>query len=159
MNQAKCTSPIASQPASATFPFRVADDASDLLKRLFRHFSGSITARLWDGSTRNVGVATHKESGPHFVLVFHSPKSICYLVLGRDPLRLTNACLSGDVDIEGDVDTALRALADIRLCQVSVRDRMRAWLCLLRLSVLTAVLPDQSEKPVLASRDRGTRMQ
>jgi cyclopropane-fatty-acyl-phospholipid synthase len=126
-------------PATATryrrlrvVPFRIIDDASDLLARLFRNYPGQISLRLWNGSIVNVGVFRVDDPAPAFTLVFRNPDVICRLVLGRDPLRLAAACARGDVDIEGDVFAALSLKEYLKSLHLPLSDRLSGLLAALR---------------------------
>ena len=52
---------------------RDVDDASDLLKRLFRSFNGSFALRLWNGTTLRLGKTGPDQPDPQFTLVFRNP--------------------------------------------------------------------------------------
>ena len=61
---------------------RCADEASDLLKRLFRRFDGSFALRLWNGTTLRLGNAASHAFDPPFTLVCHHPGFVRSMVLG-----------------------------------------------------------------------------
>ena len=114
-------------------PHRGADEVSDLLKRLFRGFDGSLALRLWNGTTLRLGKAGPDESEPPFTLVCRNPGVVRSMVLGRDPLRLVEAFFRGDIDIEGDFFAALRLKDHLHSIRLSLRDRLGALLTALRL--------------------------
>ena len=109
------------------------DDASALLKRLFRSFDGSLAMRLWNGSTLRLGADAAHETEPPFTLVCRSPSVVRAMVLGRDPLRLVDAYFRGDVDIEGDFFAALELKDHVHSIRLSFHDRFGALLAVLRL--------------------------
>lgn len=109
------------------------DDASALLKRLFRSFDGSLAMRLWNGSTLRLGADAAHETEPPFTLVCRSPSVVRAMVLGRDPLRLVDAYFRGDVDIEGDFFAALELKDHVHSIRLSFHDRFGALLAGLRL--------------------------
>ncbi len=112
---------------------RCADEASDLLKRLFRRFDGSFALRLWNGTTLRLGNAASHAFDPPFTLVCHHPGFVRSMVLGRDPLRLAEAYFQGDIDVEGDFFAALCLKDHLNSIRLSLRDRLGALLTTLRL--------------------------
>lgn len=109
------------------------DDASALLKRLFREFDGSLAMRLWNGSTLRLGGDAPRESEPPFTLVCRNPSVVRAMVLGRDPLRLVEAYFRGDIDIEGDFFAALELKNHVHSIRLSLHDRLVALFGALRL--------------------------
>ena len=101
-------------------------EASDLLKRLFRGFEGSLALRLWNGATLRLGAARPDAAAPPFTLVCRSPSVVRAMVLGRDPLRLAEAYFRGDIDIEGDFFAALALKDHLNSIRMSGLDRLRA---------------------------------
>lgn len=91
---------------------RGADEASGLLKRLFRSFDGSVALRLWNGATLSLGKTGKHEPNPRFTLVCHHPGVVRSMVLGRDPLCLVEAYFRGHLDVEGDFFAALTGYPD-----------------------------------------------
>ena len=118
---------------------RGVDDASDLLKRLFRSFNGSFALRLWNGTTLRLGKAGPDQPDPPFTLVFRNPSVVRSMVLGRDRLRLAEAYFRGDIDVEGDFFAALSLKDHLNSIRLSLGERLGA--------VFSAFLlraPDQS---------------
>ncbi len=105
---------------------RGAEVASDLLKRLFRGFDGSLAMRLWNGTTLRLGAPGAGDVEPRFTLVCHSPDAVRSMVLGRDTLRLAEAYFQGDIDIEGDFFAALNLKDHLHCIRLTLRDRMGA---------------------------------
>lgn len=74
--------------ASGSIADRRADDASDLLKRLFCGFDGSLAMRLWKGTNLRLGAPDAGGAEPRFTLVCRHLSVVRSMALGRDPLRL-----------------------------------------------------------------------
>src|SRR4030088_2189805 len=85
--------------APAAAAYRGSEIASDLLRRLFRRLPMSLTLRLWNGASVRVG-ADAGAPDSRFALVFCNPEAVSAAVLGRDPLRLGEACICGGLRIE-----------------------------------------------------------
>jgi len=102
------------------------DDASNLLKRLFRSFNGSFALRLWNGTILRLGKAGSDQPEPPFTLVFRNPSVVRAMVLGRDRLRLAEAYFRGDIDIEGDFFAALRLKDHLNSIRLSLSERLGA---------------------------------
>ena len=99
-------------------------EASELLKRLFRRFDGRLALRLWEGTTLVLGNAEIDDAQPKFTLVCRSPSVIRSMVLGRDPLRLPEAYFRGDIDIEGDFFAALSLKDHLSAIRMSTLERL-----------------------------------
>ena len=112
---------------------RGADQASDLLKRLFRGFDGSLALRLWNGTTLRLGSGGTDEREPPFTLVCRNPSVVRSMILGRDPLRLVDAFFRSEIDIEGDFFAALGLKDHLRSIRLTFLDRLSAVLTALRL--------------------------
>ena len=108
-------------------------EASDLLKRLFRGFDGSLALRLWNGTTLSLGNARHDNPRPPFTLVCRHPGVVRSMVLGRDPLRLAESYFRGEIDIEGDFFAALGLKDHLHSIRMSTLDRVGAVFSALRL--------------------------
>ncbi len=112
---------------------RGAHPASDLLNRLFRSFDGSLTLRLWNGTTLTLGRTRQEEPDAPFTLVCRSPGVVRSMVLGRDRLRLVEAYFRGDIDIEGDFFAAIRLKDHLNTIRLSSLERLGAVLAAVRL--------------------------
>ena len=108
-------------------------EASDLLKRLFRGFNGSLALRLWNGTILNLGNAGHHSPRQAFTLVCRHPSVVRSMVLGRDPLRLAEAYFRGEIDIEGDFFAALGLKDHLHSIRMSTLGRVGAVFSALRL--------------------------
>ncbi len=104
----------------------LADDVSDLLKRLFRGFNESLAMRLWNGATLRLGATGALDTEPRFTLVCRNPSVVRSMVLGRDPLRLAESYFQGGIDVEGDFFAALRLKDHLHTIRLTFRDRLGA---------------------------------
>ena len=118
-----------------------AGHASELLKRLFSSFGGSLALRLWNGTTLRLGKAGAEAEPPRFTLVCRHPSVVRSLVLGRDRLRIPEAYFRGDIDIEGDFFAALSLKDHLNSIRLSARNRLFAVLGALRLPVAKDAQP------------------
>ena len=125
---------------------RYADEASDLLQRLFRNFDGTLALRLWNGTTLRLGNAASPSFDPSFTLVCHHPGFVRSMVLGRDPLRLAEAYFQGDIDVEGDLFAALCLKDHLNSIRLSLRDRLGALFTALRLHAPDDARPDSGSR-------------
>jgi cyclopropane-fatty-acyl-phospholipid synthase len=107
-----------------------------LLTQLFRRYPGSLAVRLWNGDSFSVGSASSTVAAPPFVLVLRSPRAICTMILGQNPLRLAEAYFRSDFDIEGDLFAALRIKDHLETLQIPFRERLPAAMRALRLLAL-----------------------
>lgn len=158
VDAASCSAPQVDHQAANAVSLRASwgildqsgDELSDLLKRLFRSFNGSLALRLWNGTTLRLG---KEKSEPQFTLVCHNPSVVRSIVLGRDPLRLVEAFFRGDIDIEGDFFAALGLKDHLHSIRLSARDRLRALFTALRLRAPNDARPGPgSHRSTLHSR-------
>jgi cyclopropane-fatty-acyl-phospholipid synthase len=96
------------------------EPAKYILHRLFDDFAEGIRFRLWDGSEMELG-----RDKPKMGLTFHSAAAFRGMALTRDPLRLAEYYLHGDVDIEGDVYSAIHIRRHLEALHLTWRDRIR----------------------------------
>jgi cyclopropane-fatty-acyl-phospholipid synthase len=108
-----------------------------LLTRLFRHFDGNLTLRLWNGNSLRVGKAAGLTPDPAFALLFRHPRVVWSMVLGRDPLGLAQAYFQGDIDIEGDIFGAVSLKDHLHSLRMSPGERLRSAYTALQLKNLT----------------------
>jgi cyclopropane-fatty-acyl-phospholipid synthase len=86
-----------------------AESATPLLDTVFAHYAGTpFGIRFWD-STR----WSSSNRDPAFSLVLHTPEAWRTLSHSPDELALASHYVDGDIDIEGDLYLALRAIAQI----------------------------------------------
>lgn len=164
MSNLLSTAGVASQPslqeigeAGVLRPARVAaqrgaDEAAALLKRLFRSFEGSLAVRLWNGTTVRLGKADSHQFEPPFTLVCHHPGFVRSMILGRDPLRLAEAYLQGDIDVEGDFFAALGLKDHLHSIRLSLGDWAGALFTALRLQTRGDAQPDSGSARPLRHR-------
>jgi cyclopropane-fatty-acyl-phospholipid synthase len=120
-------------PQDAATGYRGRELAVNLLKRLFKRFPGSVTLRLWDGTTLRAGAKAGGGQESPFTLVFRNPQVIASAVLGRDPLALAEAYFRGDMDIEGDFFAALSIKDHLDALQMPLSEKLMAAFTALRL--------------------------
>lgn len=90
----------------------------DIVRRVFRDYSGRLAVRLWDGRILAFG-----NGSPECTLVFREPRPFRELILSRDPLRLAEAYFLGRVDVEGDLYAALRLKDHLRSLRLAVIEK------------------------------------
>ncbi len=95
-----------------------AESARHILRRIFQGFEGGIFFRLWDGTEMRIG------ANPKVGLVFHSPGAFRTLALSRDPMRLAEHYVHGEVDIEGDVYSAINIRRHLEKLHLSLAERL-----------------------------------
>lgn len=89
-----------------------------LLRCVLRDYPGSVAVRLWDGSTLEFGTGA-----PGFTLNFRHPRVFRDLVLFRDPLRLAEAYIRGNVDLDGDLYPVLALKDHLQTVSLTVAER------------------------------------
>ncbi len=130
---------VSEAPAgTSTGAYRGSELAAELLARLFHRLPMSLTLRLWNDATVQVGAAGPDAPPSRFSLVFRNPEVVCSAVLGRDPLRLAEAYFRGDLDIEGDFFAALALKDHLQTLQLSVGEQIGVAASALRLRALNA---------------------
>jgi cyclopropane-fatty-acyl-phospholipid synthase len=144
-------------PARRAGAYRGSELACDLLTRLFRRLPLSLTVRLWDDTTWQVGAINSGARESPFSLVFRSPEAVCSAVLGRDPLRLAEAYFRGDLDIEGDFFSALALKEHLEALQMSVGEQIGAAATALRLRALNAHREQPTQIPWTHSHGRAVK--
>ena len=128
----------APSPESALARFRGAEQARELLTRLFRRYPGSLNLCLWNGTAFRVGANAAGGSDSPFTLVFRSPEAVWSAVLGRDPLALADAYFRGDLDLEGDFFAALSIKDHLDVLQMPVGEKLLAAFKALHLRMMNA---------------------
>jgi cyclopropane-fatty-acyl-phospholipid synthase len=121
---------------SSAGSYRGDELASELLTRLFRRLPISLTVRLWNGVSVQVGAVNSGAQESPFTLVFRNPEVVWSAVLGRDPLRLADAYFRGEMDIEGDFFAALGLKEHLQSLQMSAGEQIGAAVTALRLRVM-----------------------
>lgn len=87
--------------------------------------------RFWDGSE----LPLPGGAGPEAVLVVRSPRALAYVLREPNELGLGRAWVSGDLDLEGDLDRALATAGSLRV-RLGGRDRLAALAAARRLGAL-----------------------
>lgn len=91
---------------------------SPALEKLLASFDGAMAVRLPDGSAGVFGRGAREGLTPGFTLGLRSPDVVRSLLLGRDPLRFADLYFRGEVDVDGDLFSALSLkdqVQDLRL--------------------------------------------
>jgi len=117
--------------------------AAELLTKIFKRLEMSLPVRLWSGPAFRVGAydpaqvrADRVGTDAGFAFWFKTPAAVVSLVLGRDPLRLAEAYFRGEVDIEGDLFSALTLKDHLREIKLPLGERWAALLMALKLRSL-----------------------
>ena len=126
--------------------YRGRDPTSNLLTQLFHGFDGSLTLRLWNGTTLTLGKGAALAAEPLFTLVCHHPGFVSSMVFGRDPLRLAEAYFQGDIDVEGDFFAALHLKDHLHSIRLSFSDRVGAMFTAVRLLAPNDARPDSASR-------------
>lgn len=90
-----------------------------VVERGFRGYTGSLGVRLWDGISTTLG-----RGSPAATIVFHTARVLRDLAWRPDPLRLAEAYLSGEVDVEGDLHALLTQRPHLQSLTLSMRYRL-----------------------------------
>jgi len=93
-----------------------------LLRRVFAPLEAPLAFRLWDGTFTSVG----RGGDCPFAVVFRSASAFRRIVRRPTPLRFGEAYIAGDIDIEGDVFTAMRTANAIERLRVPLSTRLAA---------------------------------
>ena len=72
------------------------------LRRLLQGFAGRASLRLWNDNSCNLG-----KGPPAFTLVLRDPMQLRSLVTARGPVLMADAYFRGQIDVEGDLYSAL----------------------------------------------------
>ncbi|HEY7985475.1 MAG TPA: cyclopropane-fatty-acyl-phospholipid synthase family protein [Methylophilaceae bacterium] len=106
---------------------------SELLKRLFQGFKGTLAFKFWNGTTVKLGNFISNKQQPDFTLVCRNQRVIRSILLGHDPLRFVEAYFHDDLDIEGNIFDAVSLKDCLYTPQISLLDRLGAMFTVLRL--------------------------
>jgi hypothetical protein len=93
--------------------------ARAILIRIFSQVPFGFAVRLWNGTRIHLG-----PTGEPFTLVFRSRETFRRLVLRPNTLRFALAFTDGDLDVEGDLFTALHLANRIEALRLRLRDRV-----------------------------------
>jgi len=92
--------------------------AKRVVQRVLRDYRGNLAVRLWDGQTLTFG-----EGAPEVCLNFRHPGLLRDLVLSRDPLRLAEAYIQGELNVEGNIHVALGLKEHLQSLALSVAEK------------------------------------
>lgn len=92
--------------------------AKRVVQRVLRDYRGNLAVRLWDGQTLRFG-----EGAPEACLAFRHPGLLRDLVLSRDPLRLAEAYIQGELNVEGNIHAALGLKEHLQSLALSVAEK------------------------------------
>jgi cyclopropane-fatty-acyl-phospholipid synthase len=96
-----------------------ADAALRILKRLLRGFAGGANLRLWNDICHRVG-----QGPPAFTLVLRDPLLLRRLVTAGGPVLLADAYFRGQIDVEGDLYSALALKGHFEALALPWRDKL-----------------------------------
>jgi cyclopropane-fatty-acyl-phospholipid synthase len=116
-----------------------ADTSLRILKRLLNGFVGGADLRLWNNSSHRVG-----QGPPAFTLVLRDPVMLRSLVTARGPVLLADAYFRDQIDVEGDLYSALALKGHFERLSLPWRDKIAMLLDAWR-------LPSHKEKAETAS--------
>ena len=113
------------------------------LDKLLAAFDGVVNLRMPDGSASAFGRGARSAPEPTFTLCLRHADVVRTLLLGRDPLRFAEAYFRGDIDVDGDLFTALTLKDHVHSLQLPLSERLMLLLRLLgRSSLGPRVQPD-----------------
>jgi cyclopropane fatty-acyl-phospholipid synthase-like methyltransferase len=107
--------------SSASSPH--ADAALRILNRLMHGFVGGAELRLWNNSSHRLGVGAGV-SPPAFTLVLRDPMLLRRLVTNGGPVLWADAYFRGQIDVEGDLYSALALKGHFEQLSLPWRDKM-----------------------------------
>lgn len=96
-----------------------ADLAVRIVKRLLHGFHGNIALRLWNDHSHQLGVGS-----PTFTLVLRDPLLLRRLITARSPVVLADAYFRGQLDLEGDLYSALALKSHFASISLPWRDKL-----------------------------------
>ena len=104
---------------------------SAALDKLLSAFDGVVSVRMPDGSAGTFGNGALHTPEPTFTLCLRHSHVVRDLLLGRDPLRFAEAYFRGDIDVDGDLFTALTLKDHLHTLQLPLAERLMLLLRLL----------------------------
>jgi cyclopropane-fatty-acyl-phospholipid synthase len=115
---------LASAPhTSADASSAHADAALRIWKRLLDGFVGGAELRLWNETSHSVGVCVGL-GPPAFTLVLRDPMLLRRLVTQGGPVLLADAYFRGQIDVEGDLYSALALKGHFEELELRWRDKL-----------------------------------
>lgn len=96
-----------------------ADAALRIVKRLLHGFNGNAALRLWNNRLHTLGAGV-----PTFTLVLRDPLLLRKLITARSPVVLADAYFRGQLDLEGDLYSALALKTHFESISLPWRDKL-----------------------------------
>ena len=124
-----------------------ADTALRILKRLLHGFAGGADLRLWNDCSYSVG-----QGPPAFTLVLRDPLLLRSLVTARGPVLLADAYFRGQIDVEGDLYSALALKGHFERLALPWRDKLAMLLDAWRLPTSTNSRSEPAKAGTLITR-------
>ncbi|WP_367850233.1 class I SAM-dependent methyltransferase [Rhodoferax sp. WC2427] len=107
------------------------DLAIRILERLLRGYSGNVSLRLWDDRLHELGMEASA-----FTLVLRDPSLLRRIIAAPSPVLLADAYFRGELDVEGDLYSALALKAHFESLVLPWRDKISLLLDAWRLSAV-----------------------
>lgn len=102
--------------------------AYEIMTTLFNGYRGATNIRLWDGREVNNGAHTRCS------LLFRKPTALREFLLKRDLVKLAEAYLCGDIEVEGEIESLFDIVSWLQALQLPLRQKLRMLTGALRLS-------------------------
>ena len=99
---------------------RAAETGKRVLKLLMRDYTGPVAVRLWNGET------VSGERDAPCTIVFRRPRALRDMILHHDLLRMAEDYLSGDIDVEGDMESLFSLTEYLQNTGWSTQQRLAA---------------------------------
>ena len=96
------------------------DRAVRVLERVFAPIAQPLCFRLWDGTSVRVGGRGESD----FAIVFRSRDVFRRILRDPTPLRFGEAFITGGIDIEGDLFSAMQAATEVEELHLSLGTRL-----------------------------------
>lgn len=111
--------PFFTAPTHSTRTSPHAERAMRILRKLFHGFDVGFAIRLWDNHVYRLG-----QGAVQFTLVVLDPKLLRDMVMANSPLILADAYFRKQVDVEGDIYSALAMKTHFQRLVLPWRDRL-----------------------------------
>jgi cyclopropane-fatty-acyl-phospholipid synthase len=99
-----------------------------LVEQVFQGYTGCFSLRLWNGEAFTLG-----RGAPAATVIFNTSAPFRDMVLRRDPLRLAEGYLLGEVDVEGDFYALLRQRDHLKSLTLPFRTQLALFAVAVRL--------------------------
>jgi cyclopropane-fatty-acyl-phospholipid synthase len=114
-----------------------------LLTSLFRDLDMPLRVRLWDNDVLHLGKPAAGQAP--FELICRNPAAVSAMVYLHDPLKLAEAYIRNDIDVDGNFFAALRLKDHLQAVRPSLMQRAAGFVRLLNWSLLQAPKPLERE--------------